>query len=329
MRKVLVKENPTGGMIIGTVFTLFFLFVALTILGSMSSFLPSAFTLLFVLIPILVLAVIFVVGFRIWGGSRKASALFNEAVLSETSVGFPGEVDYEVGRVLLEGYWTYEHTTTSSGTTSSRRYRTRRSFRVEERGRGMEAPLPRGSFRVELRQDGTGTLEAPALRVRGSGYDGSLIIFLTDEGKVLGEGELSLSKGSDMAQVRFKGDGKFLRGSVWAELSKARKIRIEIGSGGLWRRVAEGKSFDFSLSTLPEEKTVIFTHYGSVSPRSILKKLWSGPVIMGHGSFELKAVLDIPFGRDVVETSVFRVEFEEEKGQNEGKEVSSGEKWGF
>ncbi|WP_456366612.1 hypothetical protein [Thermococcus sp.] len=326
MRKVFVKENPAGAMIIGTVFTLFFLFVALSLLGSMSSLLPSAFTLLFILIPLLVLAVILVVGFRIWGGSRKASALFREAVLSETSVGFPGEVDYETGRVFLEGYWTYEHTTTSSGTTGSRRYRTRRSFRVEERGRGMEAPLPEGPFRVELHPDGTGIVEAPAIRIRGGRYDGSLIIFLTDEGEVLGEGQLSLGKGSDMAQVRFRGDGKFLRGSVWAELSKARKVRIEIGSGGLWRKVAEGKSFDFSLSTLPEEKTVIFTHYDSVSPRSILKKLWSGPVIMGHGSFELKAVLDIPFGRDVVEKAQFTVELEE--GEEKAEKGGIEEEWG-
>ncbi|WP_297487267.1 hypothetical protein [Thermococcus sp.] len=325
MRKVFVKENPVGAMVIGTVFTLFFLFVALSILGSMSSFLPSSFTLLFILIPFLVLAVIIVAGFRIWGEGRKASALFREAVLSETSVSFPEEVSYDVGRVFLEGYWTYEHTTTSSGTTS-RRYRTRRSFRTEEKGRGMEAPLPMGPFRVELRQDGTGTIDAPALRIRGGRYDGSLIISLTDEGRILGEGQLDLSKGNDMAQVRFRGEGKFLRGSVWAELSKARKVRIEIGSGGLWRKVAEGKGFDFSISTLPEEKMVIFTHYDSVSPRSILKKLWSGPVIMGHGSFELKAVLDIPLGRDVVEKAQFTVELEE--GEEKAEKGGIKEEWG-
>ncbi len=326
MRKVFVKENPVGAMVIGTVFTLFFLFVALSILGSMSSFLPSGFTLLFILIPLLVLAVIIVAGFRIWGGGRKASALFREAILSETSVGFPEEVSYDVGRVFLEGYWTYEHTTTSSGTTSSRRYRTRRSFRTEEKGRGMEAPLPMGPFRVELRQDGTGTIDAPALRIRGGRYDGSLIISLTDEGKALGEGQLDLSKGNDMAQVRFRGEGKFLRGSVWAELSKARKVRIEIGSGGLWRKVAEGKGFDFSISTLPEEKTVVFTHYETVTPRSVLKKLWSGPVIMGHGSFELKAVLDIPLSRDIVEKAQFTVKLDEERVKGEGE--GTGEEWG-
>lgn len=322
MKKVLVKENPLGVMVVGTVFTVFFLFMALSILGSASSLIPTWFSLTFILVPVLILVVLFAKGAVVLGGGRKASALFKEASLSETSVGFPEEVDYEVGRVFLEGYWTYEHTTTGSGTTSSRRYRTRRSFRTEERGRGLEARLPEGPFRVELRPDGTGIIEAPALRIRGGRYDGSLIIVLTDRGTVRGDGQITLSKGNDMAQVSFRGDGKFLRGSVWAELSKARKVRIEVGSGGLWRRVAEGKGFDFSFSTLPGEKTVVFTHYGSVTPRSILGKLWNGPVIMGHGSFELKAVLDIPLGRDVVETSPFKVEFEE-KRRGEEKGVGS------
>ncbi|ASJ01543.1 hypothetical protein [Thermococcus gorgonarius] len=329
MKKVLVKENPTGVMVAGAFFTIVFIITSLSILSLASSFVSSWFLLPFILVPLLILGAIFGMGVRVLGGGKKASSLFNEASLTETSVAFPEEVEYELGRVFLEGYWTYGHTTTSSGTTTSRRYRTRRSFRAEERGRGLEAPLPEGPFRVELRPDGTGIIEAPALRIRGGRYDGSLILVLTDKGVVEGEGQLSLSRGDDMAQVSFRGDGKFLRGNVWAELSKARKVRIEVGSGDIWKKVAEGGSFDFSFSTLPEEKTVLFTHYGSVTPRSILGKLWSGPVIMGHGTFELKAVLDIPLGRDVVETDVFKVEVEfEERKIGEEKETTAGG-WGL
>ncbi|MDV3103798.1 hypothetical protein [Thermococcus waiotapuensis] len=323
MKKVLVKGNPSGVMVAGALFTVVFIIMSLSILSVASSFVPSWFVLPFIIVPLLILGVILGTGARILGGGKKASSLFNEASLTETSVAFPEEVEYELGRVFLEGYWSYEHTTTSSRG-SSRSYRTRRRFSVEEKGRGLEARLPEGPFRVELRQDGTGTIEAPALRIRGGRYDGSLIVVLTDEGVVEGEGKLGLSKGEEVAQVSFRGDGKFLRGSVWAELSKARKVRVEVGSSGIWRKVAEGSTFDFTFSTLPEEKTVMFSHYDSITPRSILEKLWSGPVVMGHGTFELRAVLDIPMGRDVVETDIFKVKFGMETGKKMGTKEERG-----
>ena len=313
MKKVLVKDNPMGIMAIGVVFVAFFIFIALSVIRFMSPIAPSGFTAPFLIFPVLFLVALLVIGAKIITGGRKASLLFNQTAVSETSVSFPEEVDYEVGRLFLEGYWAYSSTTTSSGTTSSRNYHTRRNFRPEKRGRGLEVELPNGPFRVELRADGTGIVDAPAIRIRSGPYKDGLLIFLTDKGEVVGEGSLSLNKGSDTAQVNFRGEGKFLRGSVWAELSKARGVRIEVGSGDVWKRIASGRNFDFSFSTLPEEEIVIFTHYGTVTPLSILKKLWKNSVLLGHGTFELKAVLDVPLARDVVETAVFRVEFEEKQ----------------
>ncbi|WP_010479540.1 hypothetical protein [Thermococcus zilligii] len=268
MKKVLVKENPSGVMVAGALFTVVFIITSLSILSLASSFVPSWFVLPFVIVPLLILGVILGTGARILGGGKKASSLFNEASLTETSVAFPEEVEYELGRVFLEGYWGYEHTTTSSGG-SNRSYRTRRRFSVEKKGRGLEVRLPEGPFRVELHQDGTGTIEAPALRISGGRYD-------------------------------------------------------EVGSNGIWRKVAEGSTFDFTFSTLPEEKTVIFSHYDSITPRSILEKLWGGPVVMGHGTFELRAVLDIPLGKDVVETGIFKVEFGKETDEKMGTKEERG-----
>ena len=309
MKKVLVKENPIGLMVMGVVFALFFAFIATSVLSSFGSFAPAGFGIAFILFPLLFVGILVFVGGRLLAGGKKASSLFSQATVSETSISFPEELEYEVGRVFLEGYWTYTTTSTGSGTTSSRNYRTRRSFRPAGRGRGLEVELPREPFRVELRADGTGTIDAPAIRILSEPYRNALVIFLTDEGVVNGEGSLDLSRGNDMAQVTFRGEGKMLRGSVWAELSKARGVRVEYGLDKLWKTVAKGKgSFEFSFSTLPEEKILIFSHYNTVTPLAILKKLWSGPVILGHGTFELKAVLDIPLGRDVVERATFEVE---------------------
>jgi len=307
MKKVLVKENPVGVIVIGVAFALVFIFLSLSIISSFGSFVPTGFTLAFLLIPLLFVVILLITGSVSIAGGKKASSLFNAATLSETAISFPEELEYAVGRVFLEGYWSYS--STSTGTGSSRRYRTRRTFRPSGRGRGLEVELPREPFRIELRADGTGIVDAPAIRVLSGPYKDALVIFLTDEGVVTGEGNLDLSRGNDMAQVTFRGEGRELRGSVWAELSKARGVRIEYGSGNLWKTVAKGKgSFEFSFSTLPEEKIVIFSHYSTVTPRSILQKLWSGPVILGHGTFELKAVLDVPFAKDVVETAIFSVE---------------------
>ncbi|WP_062371484.1 hypothetical protein [Thermococcus guaymasensis] len=309
MKKVLVKENPVGVMVIGVAFALVFIFLSMSIIGSFGSFVPTGFAAAFLLIPLLFVVILILMGSISIAGGKKASSLFNAATLSETSINFPEELEYAVGRIFLEGYWTYSSTSTGTGTGSSRTYRTRRTFRPSWRGRGLEVELPREPFRIELRADGTGIVDAPAIRVLSGPYKDAVVIFLTDEGVVEGEGNLDLSRENDMAQVTFRGQGRELRGSVWAELSKARGVRIEYGSGDLWKTVAKGKgSFEFSFSPLPEEKIVIFSHYSTVTPRSILQKLWSGPVIMGHGTFELKAVLDVPLGKDVVETAIFNVE---------------------
>ncbi len=308
MKKVLVKENPIGLMVMGVVFALFFAFIAISVLTSFGSFAPAGFEMAFILFPLLFVGILLFVGGRLLAGGKKASSLFSQATVSETSISFPEELEYEVGRVFLEGYWTYTTTSTGSGTTSSRNYRTRRSFRPAGRARGLEVELPKEPFRIELKADGTGTIDAPAIRILSEPYKNALVIFLTDEGLVEGESSLNLSKGNDMVQVTFRGEGKMLRGRVWVELSKARGVRIEYGSGNLWKTVAKGKgSFEFSFSTLPEEKILIFSHYNTVTPLSILKKLGGGPMILGHGTFELKAVLDVPLARDIVERAIFEV----------------------
>jgi len=300
LRKVLVKESGTLAVFAVVAFAVFFIWISIGIL----SFAPTWFALLFLAMPVLFILLALAKGTSVFTGNKKTSMLFEGSSVTESGVTFPEELEYETGRIALDGYWR--------NTGRSRSYHVRRNFEARERKTGAFVEFLNGPFRVEVLRDGTGRVEAPAVRILSGPYKDVLLIFLTDDGEVTGSGSLTLSKGSDIAMVAFRGEGKELRGSVQAELSKARKVRIEVGSEKVWKRIAEGQSFDFSFSPLPEEKTVVFTNYKTVSPMSLVKALWKDSTVLGHGTFTLKAVLDVPLAKDVVEKVPFRVEKERE-----------------
>ena len=334
MRKVMIKES-TWTVVAVIVFALFFVWIGLSTL----QFAPIWFSVLFLSVPILVIVIMLSRSSLLSKGLRHVSSLFNSTQVSEDRIILPEEVEYETGRISLDGYWTYSYATTSMGTgttmgTRRRYYRTKRNFTTTERKRGMEIQFPSEPFRVEILGDGTGRVEAPAVRILSDPYRNVLLIFLTDEGEVthIGNTNLTLSKGSDVAQISLRGEDRFLAGTVQAELSRARKVRIEAGSGDVWRKVAEGQNFEFRLSTLPEEKIVVFSHYKTASPLLMVKKLWKGPTILGHGSFELKAVLDVPLGRDISEGTTFDVEVVQKKQTKNDEKSGSMEfkdRWGI
>ncbi len=315
LRKVLVKEGGITAVFATVAFAIFFVWVAWEMMGTEMLW----FALFFLAIPAVLILLALTKGTSILTGNRKTSALFSSATLSENGVAFQEEIEYEKGRVELEGYWT------SNG--RSRSYHVKRNFQSGERGRGTFVEFPREKFKITVLRDGTGRVEAPAVRILDEPYKDVLLVFLTSRGHVNGSGSLTLSRESDVATVTFGGDGKRLTGTVQVELSRARKVRIEVGSGKVWKRIAEGLNFDFSFSPLPDEETVVFAHYKTVSPLTLVKSLWEDSTVLGHGAFELKAVLDVPLARDVVEKAQFTVKLGE--AGVKGKEEETGEEWGF
>jgi len=313
LRKVLIKESGTFAVTMIVVFAAFFIWVTVETL----SFAPTWFALLFLAMPVMFILIALAKGTKLFTGNKKASALFQSSEVSERGIAFPEELEYEIGRFALEGYWT--------GSGRSRSYHVRRNFETKRKNRGTFVEFLEEPFRVEVLRDGSGRIEAPAVRILGEPYRDVFLIFLTDRGEVVGSGSLTLSRGNDVATVTFRGEGRELRGSIQAELSKARGVRIEIGSGKVWKRIAQGRSFDFSFSPLPEEKIVVFASYRTISPLSLVKHLWKDSTVLGHGTFELKTVLDIPFTKDVVEKAEFSVELDEKKTERK----DSKEEWGF
>ncbi len=214
MRKVLVKEGGITAIFATVAFAIFFVWVAWEMMGTEMLW----FALFFFAIPVILILLAFSKGTIILTGNRKTSALFSSATLSENGVAFQEEIEYEIGRVELEGYWT------------SSSYHVKRNFQSGERGRGTFVEFPREKFRITVLRDGTGRVEAPAVRILSEPYRDVLLIFLTNRGRVNGSESLTLSRESDMATVTFRGDGKELRGTVQGELSRARRVRIEVGS---------------------------------------------------------------------------------------------------
>lgn len=254
---------------------------------------------------------VFAVAFVRWKKARKSvEAFIRDADIGER-IHLPSLVLYETGTYRCTGEWR------SSG--RSRRYYTSHEFIRGEEGRGAEISIPKGPFIITVKRDDSGLIEFPAVRILSEPYKNVLVLFAPSRGSVEGSGTLQASWENDSAQLSFRGEEKSLTGRVYAILSRARKVRVEVFHAS-WPEnrfmVGEGITFDFSTKLLPDEDTLIVA-YDGFSPKDLRGLLGGGEYLMGHGSYGIRLVLDVPFHRDVVEEGEFEVT--EEKGNEAGE----------
>lgn len=316
-----VLEYKPSGMLIGgaVVFIVFallffvFAFPLTKIAGTSFQLIFLAFMGIFFAVPILLLL-------RVKSATSKVSSFMRDASIGET-VTLPQPVQYEVGTYTCTGEWR------SSG--KNRHYYTSHTFRRMERGEGSTIKLPKGPFVVTVKRDDSGLVEFPGVRILSDPYKDVLLLYMPSTGRVDASGTIEIVRENDSAQLSLRGSGKSLSGTVYSTLQKARKVKVEIFHTA-WRRnrfkIAEGITFDFSKNLLPEEDTLIVTYYG-FSPRDFRRLMGSGEHILGHGTYGVRLVLDIPLRPDVVEEGSFEVVLEEEKESE--KEKASGDGWGF
>ncbi len=224
LRKVLVKEGGITAVFATVAFAIFFVWVAWEMMGTEMLW----FALFFLAIPAVLILLALVKGTSILTGNRKTLALFSSATLSEGGIAFQEELEYEVGRVELEGYWT------SSG--RSRSYHVKRNFQGGGRGRGTFVEFPQEEFKVTVLRDGTGTVEAPAIRILSEPYKDVLLVFLTSRGHVNGSESLTLSQGER------RGNGDVWRGRQTPNRgcsSRAFKGAEGENRGRFWQSVEE------------------------------------------------------------------------------------------
>ncbi len=246
---------------------------------------------------------------------KRAETLASLISTSGKMVSFPEELEFERGTLEVSGWW-------SGG--RNRTYHTSRKFTPAERFRGSGLEFLNSEFTVTVHRDGTGKLVVPAVRITSEPYRDVILAFLTNHGSVIGNGTLRVSGGEDAAEVSFEGEGRFIRGRVYSSLSKARRVKVAITKEGFdyERVIGTGKSFEFNHPMLPEERVLLVSGYNTLSPRLLIGKLGRDTLLLGHGEFILKAILDLRFRPDVSAEKTFRVEL-----KTEGKEFE--EEWGF
>ncbi|NJE30137.1 hypothetical protein E3E38_03610 [Thermococcus sp. 18S1] len=320
MKVVVLRDR---GSTLAVVFILIFMaaFMAPLVYMFLSAAGGTLFLVLFIAFALLIFGGGLYGVIRVRSASKKAEAFFSAAEFSDSAVSLPGEMDFEVGVLEMRGWW-------SGG--KNRTYHVSRKFTAERMSRGSRIPFIDGEFKAAVYSDGTGFIRAPAVRVLSEPYRDVVLLFLTSKGRVEGEGTVTVSTQEDSAQVSFRGDGKLIRGSVYSTLTKARRVKVALTTEGFSfeKILGTGTSFEFSALMLPEESTVVVGNYKTVSPKSLAGSLGGGTLVMGHGEFTLRAILDIRLRPDVKAEEPFVVELEMEEAEK-SEENEFEEEWGF
>jgi len=254
------------------------------------------------------------------GEYRRAENFASLVGFSDSGVTFPEELEFETGTLEMKGYWV--------GSGKSRSYHVERKFIPKEKKRASRVPFMGSPFKVAVSPDGTGFVKAPAVRITDELYKNIVVLFFTDEGDVRGSGTVTVATESDSAQVNYRGDGKFIAGTVYSTLTKARGVKVAISAEGFEyeKIVGKGRSFEFRERMLPEEKVIMVGSYGTATPKMVGNGLGGGTVILGHGEFIIRGILDIRLRPDVRAEETFRVEL---KGEEIEEEKEFEEEWGF
>ncbi len=103
--------------------------------------------------------------------SRRAFSFVDTVSVSGNSLVLPEEVEYETGRLLIEGRSYYLG--------KGRHYQIERRFVNSSSGRGSEIVPIWDEFFVEINGDGIGYFNAPAVLIKTGKYSGLALIFLT------------------------------------------------------------------------------------------------------------------------------------------------------
>ena len=251
---------------------------------------------------------------------RRAENFASLVGFSDSGVTFPEELEFEIGTLEMKGYWV--------GSGRNRSYHVERSFIPREKKRASRISFMDSPFKVAVSSDGTGFVKAPAVRITDELYKNIVVLFFTDGGEVRGNGTVTVATESDSAQVNYRGDGKFIAGTVYSTLTKARRVKVALTAEGFEyeKVIGKGQSFEFRERMLPEEKVIMVGSYGTATPKMVGNGLGGGTVILGHGEFIIRGILDIRLRPDVRAEETFRVELmgEEIEGEKEFEE-----EWGF
>jgi len=163
-----------------------------------------------------------------------------------------------------------------------------------------------------------GFAKVPAVKIKSGEYKGITFIFLTNKGMVDTTQTLVVSKDGDYVQVSLKGLGRTIEGNINGTIKKARGVRVEARIPEFKRHEVELVNVkkseivhaDFAFRIIPDERILVILPEGHrLFPlfARLLRECFKPPFVMGHGEFIIRAVLDRPLKKDVVDECIVTV----------------------
>ncbi|EHR78842.1 hypothetical protein OCC_00302 [Thermococcus litoralis DSM 5473] len=234
---------------------------------------------------------------------KKVEELERLISVSGYELRFSTPVQAEVGYFHASGYWS------SSG--KSRSYHVFRNFLKESETTLSSLKFENKPFLLAIAQDGEGEVRLPGIRILNETLQGALILYAKPSYKFSFPVEsFSVSYEGDFAEARIEETENGFRVSVSANLSKAKRAKVELISRGeraVKELIGDTKNIGVFEKEFLNEPLVIVGHYDQISPLEILKAGKFGRIISGHGKFILRLALDIPFRPDIKEEIEFEV----------------------
>ena len=126
----------------------------------------------------------------------------------------------------------------------------------------------------------------------------------------IGKGSLEVSKDMEFAHARIELDEWGFSGKLYATVQKCRGARIELKTKKpkVVEKFAETRESTQFRKEFLKKKLVIICHRKATDPRHFWSIVGRKEFIQGHGEYTLELTLDVPFGKDVHDSTILRVE---------------------
>jgi len=243
---------------------------------------------------------------RVAWARMKLARLVRDMMVSDLYVGLPCRVDYETGIYRCIGDWELVEDYRGR---RSRKYFVTHKFTTETTGSDRSVKLPQGTFLAIAKRVGAGILGFPAIKFLSEPYRDLLVLVMTPKGEVTGRGRLEVAHENRVAAVEYKGSGTFLTGECYSLSDNPARMKVEIAHKSrpeIRARVGRGKSFEFSRQLLPDDVTV-FIARKELPLKQFSKLMGNRGVVMGHGRYAVRLILDLRFRKDVSKEAEFEV----------------------
>jgi|Deesub1362B_J571_1020462.scaffolds.fasta_scaffold00074_12 hypothetical protein len=303
MRTIFVKTRK-GLLVVGVVFLAVFIIALIVIAqktGKMPLWVFGAFIFLLLLVGIGIIAS--------YSSTKKVEKFISNVNIYEDKLTFSKPLKVEEGYFKATGEWH------SSG--RSRSYHVSREFISHREMETAEITLEVKPFFLAIAQDGSGKIYLSGVRVLDEEFKDIVILYALPSYRLeFPQETLSVSTQEDFAELRISPIENGFRGYLQANLSKARKAKVELIAKGkveVKEKITETRDVANFEYRFFNEPILVISHYNLLDPQNLLRNLKLGRVIAGHGIFVLRLALDLPFKRDVKEELKFEVKMEEKE----------------